>query len=97
MNNNEKQCYNYKLNIKDLFFIPFQTFKNLCKSYDKTYLFIITFVRFLIVAIIFYIFYKNKWANFDKNKYLKILLFLIFLFLCIINIISLIIVLFKKT
>ncbi len=97
MNNNDEHCFNYKLNIKDLLFIPFQTFKDLCQSYDKTYLFIVTFIRFLIILFIFYVFYKNGWATMDKEKYFKIMLFLVFLFLSIANFVSLLIVLFKKT
>jgi hypothetical protein len=86
-----EKCYNYTYEISDFFFPPRETFLRLCISYDKTYLFIVSFVRCLI-----YLLATKVYVDvFDISDYWNNMIFTILIIICIINIVILFYVMIK--
>ena len=85
------KCDNYRYNIIDFLIPPITTFTKLCKSTDKTYLFMISFARlalFIIITKLYYDLYVEN-NNFD-------LIFEVLSFYSIINAIILMYVISKN-
>ena len=78
-------CVKYNFSLHHLIIPPFDIFKKLCASFDKTDMFIVTFFRLLSVYLYFYL------NNFN-NSYITYFIYS----LSIINISSMIILLLKK-
>jgi len=85
------ECNPYKYKYEDLLIPPEDIFNYLCTSYDKTYLFLISFIRVIILGIIIKIYYKTT-----KIKGLWIILYLPLLIYTIINIIILFAIIYKN-
>ncbi|ARF09339.1 hypothetical protein Catovirus_2_288 [Catovirus CTV1] len=88
---NEK-CSSYEYSYYELLIPPPNILDKLCTSVDKTYLFIISFVRVLSLAIIVNIFY-----NITNGKGLSAIVISILIIYLIINTIILFIIIFKKS
>lgn len=73
-------CHNYNIKWWHIIAPPFETILKLCSSYDKTYLFIIAFIRFILFTIIFTALYLNKFKIW-KLFYVVFILQLIILLL----------------
>jgi hypothetical protein len=86
----EKKCTRYTFSYCDIFFPNIILFKQLCFSFDKTKLFLISFVRVLLYAMITKLIYEKE--PFTEQS--SMLLYL-FAFMTTINIIYIIFVLFK--
>ena len=88
-----EKCYNYTYSFKDFIFPPIETFKFMCISYDKTYLFIISFIR-----CIFYLLLLKVYTDIvDITDYWNNLIFMLLIIICIIHIIIFLYVTLKKT
>ena len=84
-------CYKYIIKFNDYFFPTFDIFYPLCFSYDKTRLFIVSFVRIFI-----YIFLFDFVQNIQfKNKTTKETIIYVLNIIIIINMIYLFIVMLK--
>jgi len=84
-------CSTYNPSLVDYILPSLDLFYKLCNSYDKTELFLATFIRTFIYIAIFYLLMKYT----KQEKYIiitKIIIFGIILF----NIIYLLLILFKK-
>jgi len=88
-------CFNYDYKIWHFIIPPTQTIYKLCISSDKTKLFLVTLMRFIIVLYLFDFFYTNNLIRFKTTSFFKYFGF-IFLLLCFIfNLIILILVFIK--
>ena len=70
-------CYTYDMKWWHYFIPSITEFRQLCDSYDKTYMFIVAFIRFIFYFIIFnYLINKNvvAYGNDDPKFFLFILL-----------------------
>ena len=91
----EESCYTYNFNMIHLILPPIDTFRKLCISYDKTYLFITTFFRITIFLVISKIYYDLLELNKDENwNDYKVGFLSFFIYACI-NILLMFIILFK--
>lgn len=89
-------CKIYSFKFSELFIPPIDIIKKVCISYDKTYLFISSFIRltiFIILTKTYYEYMELKKANNWKKYFLG---FFILLFYSIINIVLLFIIVFKN-
>lgn len=90
---NIDSCLTYNSNLTDIF-IPREIFQQLCDPYDKTNLFLMSFVRCCIYLTITKLYYD--YINFKDS----VILYIIFIFLILItlyNLILLLIVMLKRT
>jgi hypothetical protein len=92
----EDKCNNYKMKLIHLLLPPSDTFSKVCISYDKTYLFIITFSRIILFLILTKLYYDILGLK-DETKWMtyQIGFWFLFVYMCI-NILFLIIVITKK-
>lgn len=81
-------CKPYKFNASELIIPNFNIFNTLCKSYDKTNMFIFAMIRIIILYILYQIIIKHI----SKN----LVIHCIFIILFIIDLVSIIIILSKK-
>lgn len=89
-NNSEEICSGYNYSLLDLFIPPYTIFNTLCQSADKTLMFIIAFIRCVIVGILMKVVYEN--TSISENKYLYNGL----ITYGIINILAIIFIMFKQ-
>ena len=90
---NIEKCVSYNPNYYNLLIPNIEILQKLCISYDKTYLFLISFMRCMIYMLITSLYYDT----FGINNDLSYLIFLALVIWCIINIVFMLIVMFKKT
>ena len=58
--NKNDDCTGYNYSKKDFFFPPNEIFKTVCMSTDKTMLFLVSFVRCIIIGLIINVLYENN-------------------------------------
>lgn len=87
----QEECLSYNYNLNDFLIPPQDIFNYLCSSHDKTYLFIISLTRVIILSIIAQIFYNSTRAT-----GITLIIHSIFLIYIIINVIILFLIIFKK-
>ena len=85
-------CYSYIIDYKDYIFPSYDIFNNLCLTYDKTRLFIVSLIRVLIYVYLLDI--TNNWDL--ENKEIKNILIYSLHTMIIINIFYLIFVMLKN-
>ena len=85
-------CSNYTYITRDFFFPPPETFAKLCTSYDKTYIFIVSFIRCMIYLLIL----KAYTEIVDTTYYWNNLMFILLSAICIINVLIFLYVTIKK-
>lgn len=78
-----------------IFIIPINIIRTLCTSNDKTYLFIMSFIRTIFWGIIVKLYYDNIDIRYPESNNWRIL-FIIIVMYFIINIIILFAIMFKK-
>lgn len=89
--NDNNECYTYVYKFTDIFVPPIDIFKYLCESYDKTNLFLISFMRVLVILFIIYIYYDiTKLNNIWIFGYFSLVIYMV------INIIILFIIMLKN-
>lgn len=92
----DEDCTIYRYNMLDFILPSKEIFMDLCQSYDRTYLFLTTIIRFIITYYILINYKKyvvDKLPPNDKIRLVEIVLMI----LCYVNLILLFIILFKKT
>ena len=92
-NENNNKCNLYKFTIWQLLLPSSNIYNTLCISYDKTYLFIVSFIRICILLIISKYYYN--YFNLNNNNWNKDILFIFISFYTLINIILLFIIMLK--
>ena len=88
-------CNTYDFKFIHLFIPPLDIYRKLCVSYDKTYLFIVSFIRVLIflgLSKLYYDFFELKKDNNWETH--KLWFLIIFIYACI-NILLLLLVIIK--
>jgi len=81
-------CNPYKFNALDLVFPSSNIFNTLCKSYDRTNMFIVAIIRIIIL----YIMYQLMIKHIDNNS----IAHYIFIILFIIDLMNIVVILSKK-
>ena len=87
----DKNCTLYVYKYEDLLIPPIDIFDYLCTSHDKTYIFIISLIRVLIIAVIITIYY-----NVTGLKGIWIIGYIFLIIYIFINIIILFLILLKQ-
>ena len=85
-------CCPYIIKFRNYFFPSFDIFNTLCMSYDKTRLFIVSFIRLLIYLYIFDIVNSIKLSDVELKKTINYF----FHIMIIINIFYLLIIILKQ-
>lgn len=88
---NNQNCNYYNYQYVDLLMPPIDIFNTLCSSNDKTYLFILSFFRVLLLTFITKFFY-----DITKAQGLSIIVISLLIIYIIINVIILFVIIFKK-
>jgi hypothetical protein len=89
------KCYSYDFNWYDFFIPSFYEVNKLCKSTDKTFLFIVVSLRSFFYFAIFYYLNSQNLINL-KGEEIKIFGFVMFFLIFFINIVSLVLIYIKK-
>jgi hypothetical protein len=90
---NIEKCVSYVPKLLDFLIPQIEILDKLCISYDKTYLFLVCFMRCLIYMLLTKLYYDT----FGIENDLSYLTFLVLVIWCILNIVFMIIVMFKQT
>lgn len=91
-NNNNLNCDSYNYQYADLIIPPIEVLNSLCSSSDKTYLFILSFFRVLLITFITKIFY-----DITQAKGLSVIVISFLIIYLIFNVVILFLIIFKKT
>lgn len=90
------ECYSYDTKWWHYFIPSITELRKLCDSYDKTYMFIVAFIRFIFYIVIFnYLINKNVIA-YDGTDNPKLFLFILFLTINLVSSSLLLLAIFKK-
>lgn len=90
---NIEKCVSYVPNLLDFLIPQIEILDKLCISHDKTYLFLVSFMRCVIYMLLTKLYYDTFGI---KNDF-SYLTFLVLVIWCIVNIAFMIIVMFKQT
>jgi hypothetical protein len=90
------ECNSYDMEWSH-FLIPSKfEFYKLCDSYDKTYMFLVAFIRFIFYFLIFQFLHSNGIIEFNEHKSTQYFFFNTFLIINIISFIFMVMVTVKK-
>lgn len=71
-------------------------FSKVCDSYDKTYMFLVGFSRFIFWVLIFMFLNNNKIIIFDEYEKVQYFFFIIFFTITVLSFFNLVMIAFKK-
>lgn len=83
-----QDCYIYKLKWWHFLFPTIDEISTLCESHDRTYLFIVTVLRFIFYIFVFLFMYHQGYSNASSiyfMGYVAMIIFLVVSFISVIN------------
>ncbi len=89
-------CYKYDTQWWHFIVPSAYEYRKLCDSYDKTYMFLVSSIRFIFYVCIFAFLYANNIIIFDEFKSVQYFFFILFFIITLLSFINLVMVSFKK-
>jgi hypothetical protein len=90
------KCYSYDMEWWHFIISSRYEFIQLCDSYDKTYMFIVAFIRCIFYVLFFKFLQSNNIIVFDEFKNIQYFFFIIFTIITLLSFIALSMVTLKK-